>query len=153
MDMTRARRIGAVTAGLALTGVVAGAVLGGIILTAVVLAGDSHPTAASVLFLFPVGAIFGASVGAVLAPIATWTLLRRIPLGRAIAEAAIGTVLGAAVGAPIPFVGPILGGIGGFVLGVLRLRVFIQPRLTQGQQGCVSQGRVRVRAESAEGDW
>lgn len=150
MDMIRTHRIVAVTAGLALTGVVVGAVLGGIILTALVLASDPNPTAASVLFLFPVGAIFGASVGVVFAPIAAWTLLRRIPLGRAIAGAAIGTALGAVVGGFVAFVGPILGGIGGFVLGVLRLRMIIQPRLAQRQQAGESRIQVRLQTEIAE---
>jgi len=132
--MTRTHRIVAVTAGLALTGVVVGAVLGALIVTGFLLARDPHPTAAVDSFVLEIGAMFGAGVGVVFAPIAAWSLLRRIPLGRAIAEAAIGTVLGAVLGGPIAFVGPILGGIGGFVLGVLRLRMIIQPRLARQQQ-------------------
>jgi len=150
MDMTRTCRIVAVTAGLALTGVVVGAALGGIILTGFALTMDAHPTAGPIAFLFQFGAMFGAGVGVVFAPIAAWTLLRRIPLGRAIAEAAIGTALGALIGGPIAFVGPILGGICGFVLGVLRLRLITQPRLARQQQAGELRFRAKLQTESDE---
>jgi hypothetical protein len=150
MDMTRTSRIVAVTAGLALTGIVVGAVLGGLIVTGFVIANDPHPTTAFDSFVLEIGAIFGAGVGVVFAPIAAWTLLRRIPLGRAIAEGAIGTALGAVVGGAIAFVGPILGGIGGFVLGVLRLRMVVQPRLARGQQAGESRIEAKLQAASDE---
>ena len=148
--MTRTHRIVAVTAGLALTGVVVGAALGGLILTGFALTMDAHPTAGPIAFLFQIGATFGAGVGVVFAPLAAWTVLRRIPLGRAIAEAAIGTALGAVVGGSIAFVGPIFGGIGGFVLGVLRLRMIIQPRIARQNCAGDSQFQVTMQTESAE---
>lgn len=150
MDRFRTGRILAVTAGLALTGVVVGAVLGALLFTGFVLAADPHPTAAVDSFVLEIGAIFGAGVGVVFAPIAAWTLLRRIPLGRAIAEAAIGTVLGAVAGGSIALVGPIYGGIGGFALGVLRLRVIVQPRLAGGQRAGESKVQVKLQTETRE---
>ena len=41
----------------------------------------------------------GAALGAVLLPIAGFTLLRRAPLGRVLAETILGTALGGAIGA------------------------------------------------------
>ena len=76
-----------------------------------------------------VAALFGAGVGAVLSPIAAWTLMRHVPLWRAIVETAIGTTVGVIVGyfcgsllkwglaAPIGF------GVLGFLVAAIRLRL------------------------------
>ena len=48
--------------------------------------------------LFAATGAFGAIAGAVLAPVAAWSLMRHVPLWRAIAETAAGTVLGVGIG-------------------------------------------------------
>lgn len=49
--------------------------------------------------VFLSGAVFGAIVGAALAPITGWTFLRRVSLGRAIGQTALGALGGVLVGA------------------------------------------------------
>jgi hypothetical protein len=82
---------------------------------------------------FGAAAVFGGVLGFVLAPVAAWTLMRHVPLWRAIAETALGTVLGFAAGwvlgptglrilgytAPWPF----LFALGGFAAAAIRLRL------------------------------
>jgi hypothetical protein len=62
-------------------------------------------------------------LGAVLLPIAGFTLLRRAPLGRVLAETILGTALGGAVGAVLsPFgAGWLSGALAGFALSVAHL--------------------------------
>jgi hypothetical protein len=127
--MTRIKRILAVTLGLTLTGAIVGAVFGGIILLGWVAVMNRHGYPASVADLFAFGAMFGAVIGAVLAPISSWVLLRRVPLGRAIGGAAIGTALGAIAGTSIAVINPLVGGVAGFVAGVIYLRLIVAPRL------------------------
>jgi hypothetical protein len=129
--MTKIRRILAVTLGLTLTGAIVGAAIGAIVLLGWVSATRSPGSPFPVAELLGIGAIFGAYIGAVIAPIAAWTLLRRVPLGRAIAGAAIGTAIGAVVGGLIAPIGPIIGGIAGFVGGALYLRFIVAPRLAR----------------------
>jgi hypothetical protein len=77
-----------------------------------------------------VGAAFGGAVGAVAAPALSWGLLRHVALGRAIVHTAVGTLLGGALGwalARNPWlhgIGAVIaGGVAGFVLAGVRLRL------------------------------
>jgi len=78
--------------------------------------------------LIYLGAMFGGVMGAVLAPIAAWSLMRRVPIWRAITDTAIGTVIGAVVGLVFQprfdtaWLSPPLLGICGFALAAIRLR-------------------------------
>jgi hypothetical protein len=72
---------------------------------------------------------FGAILGAVLAPVAAFTLMRHVPIWRAIVETALGTALGSGIGL---MVGPRLGyailwpiglGVLGFTVAAIRLRL------------------------------
>jgi hypothetical protein len=126
--MTKLGRILAVTLGLICTGAAVGAAIGAIVLLAWVSVRRPAGAPLPVAELLTVGAAFGAIVGAVLAPIASWALLTRVPLGRAIAGAAIGTAIGAVVGGIAPIT-PIIGGIAGFVGGALYLRLIVAPRI------------------------
>jgi hypothetical protein len=71
---------------------------------------------------------FGAVAGAILAPIASWSLMRHVPIWRAIVETLLGTSLGASIGmffGPVQRLGllwPIVFGILGFVIAAARLR-------------------------------
>src|SRR5262245_28402711 len=92
--MTRAGRIAVVTIGLISAGIILGALAGGSAFTIVgLLAGERMSTDA-----FGFGAIFGAPLGAVTAPLLSWLLLRRVPIGRMLLFCTIGTVIGGVIG-------------------------------------------------------
>jgi len=92
--MKRAGRITIVTIGLVAAGIVFGALAGGTAFVTVgVLAGERIMTDA-----FWVGAVFGAPLGAVTAPLLSWLLLRHVPLGKMFIVCSIGTAIGAIVG-------------------------------------------------------
>ena len=126
----RLRRILAVTAGLSVTGFVLGAVLGALLFgAAAALAAGARSD-----LEFPVigAALRFGLLGLVLAPLAAWTLMRHVPLWRALGETALGTALGGIAGYlvpahswpfPSPFAPPLLLALLGFVLAALRLRV------------------------------
>jgi MFS family permease len=121
------RRVLAVTTGLAATGAVVGGILGGLLVSLLGLVNRPISWGAP---LFVVGAEFGAVVGFVLAPIAAWTLMRRVPLWRAITDTAIGTTAGAGVGLLLQpefrvlALSPVVLGVVGFAAAALRLRLF-----------------------------
>ena len=120
--MVRIRRILAVTGGLIVTGAIAGAVLGVSILgVGVLVNGGLHGDQPFAPFLL-LGAAVGAAFGALLAPIAAWVLLRTVPLGRAVLETALGTLLGAIVMWFVPPIGPVWGGMLGFAVAAVRMR-------------------------------
>jgi F0F1-type ATP synthase assembly protein I len=122
------RRIVAVTLALSAIGAVVGAALGVLSLAGLFMAvsGGRLPSFGGPL---AVAAIFGGVLGFVLAPVAAWTLMRHVPLWRAIAETSVGTVLGVAVGWLLgPSLGhggswPIVFGLVGFAAAALRLRL------------------------------
>jgi hypothetical protein len=126
------KRILIIIAGLSLTGAIIGGLLG-IGAMALLLAVrdfyvEGRVTAAGLL---GAAGTFGAVAGAVLAPIAAWTLMRSVPLWRAIGEPALGTTLGAVIamlielepGTSFGVVGPAIGGVIGFVAAAVRLRL------------------------------
>jgi len=125
------RRNLAVTAGLAAIGGVVGAVmgaLGGALITLASAVGLIREGPAG-YFDIPFAAAFGAAAGSVLAPIAAWSLMRHVPLWKAILQTTAGTALGVVVGylsAPLihlGLLGPIVFGVTGFVGAAVRLRV------------------------------
>jgi hypothetical protein len=148
--MTRIGRIITVTVGLTLTGAVVGAVLGGLTLLGWVTATSEGGIPFQAAQLFGFGALYGAAIGTVIAPIASWTLLRRVPLGRAIGGAAIGTAVGALVGGASAVIGPLVGGIAGFVGGVVYLRVIVAPRLERQRAPNELPGETNPRTRIAE---
>ena len=119
-------RIAAVTASLALVGAVIGGVVGGVLLTVRFLLSKSDVVGWEV-----VGVLVGAALGAILAPATAWLFLRRVALGRAIAETTIGTTVGAALGMAIEtFVLKrptaqfgLIGALLGFFAAAVRLRI------------------------------
>jgi hypothetical protein len=119
------RRIAAVTLALSAIGAVVGAALGMLALWGLSIA-VGNPRAVE---LIGGAGYFGAILGAVLAPVAAWTLMRHVPLWRAIVETALGTALGVAAGW---VAGPRLGraalwplglGLVGFAVAAIRLRL------------------------------
>jgi hypothetical protein len=92
--MKRAGRITVVTIGLVAAGIVFGALAGGIAFATVgVLAGERITIDA-----FWIGAVFGAPLGALTAPMLSWLLLRHVPLGRMFLVCSVGTAIGGVVG-------------------------------------------------------
>jgi hypothetical protein len=121
------RRKVIITGWLVLTGIIVGAILGALTMQILLLLDgflvDSETRTEAAL----AGAAFGSVAGGILAPIAAWTLMRSVPLGRAIGETAIGATLGAVVGfflAPVFILGivwPIGGALLGFTAAATRL--------------------------------
>ena len=92
--MPRAGRIALVTIGLIVAGVVFGAVAGGTaFLTVGLLAGERISTEA-----FAIGAVFGAPLGAITAPLLSWLLLRQVPIGTMFLVCTIGAAIGGVLG-------------------------------------------------------
>ena len=124
--MGRARRILAVTAGLAAFGAAAGGIAGALV-AMLAVAIKWGPFEAADLGLAALGAVYGAPLGAVLLPAAGWLLMRRVPLGRAMLGTMLGTIAGGLIGWLLPTrVDPVnrtlLAGFLGFVLAVITLR-------------------------------
>ena len=107
-----AGRIIGVTAALSLAGAVAGSVVG----LAMTLITGGFFGAASLLPVLLAPAAVGAACGAVLFPMGTWMLMRRVPLGRALLWTLVPSAAGAA--AALGFVGMTASiGIGGAAIG------------------------------------
>lgn len=114
-------RVLGITAGLAVTGAVAGAGVG---LAMTLVTGGFYGPGSVAQVLLSAAAV-GAACGAVLFPAGAWTLMRSVPLGRALLWTLIPSALGAAVGlaflgltAPVGIAGATLG----FAVAALRLR-------------------------------
>jgi hypothetical protein len=115
-------RVALVALGLIPTGAVAGALAGalGVSIWASFAVGVR---AALDPGLWTVAGAVGGVLGAVLLPIAGLTVLRYVPLGRALLETIVGTALGGAVGAQFLDEGWLIGALAGFGVAVLRLRM------------------------------
>jgi hypothetical protein len=92
--MSQVGRIAAVTIGLVGAGIFFGAIAGG---TSFALVGLLSGEAIS-LEVFEIGAIFGAPLGAITAPLLSWLLLRHVSLGKMFLVCSVGTALGGIVG-------------------------------------------------------
>ncbi|HEV2672254.1 MAG TPA: hypothetical protein VGU74_14270, partial [Gemmatimonadales bacterium] len=88
--MTRAGRIIAVTIGLVAAGILFGAIAGGAAFVAVGLIGGERMSVEA----FEFGALVGAPLGAVTAPMLSWLLLRHAPLGKMFLVCCVGTAIG-----------------------------------------------------------
>jgi hypothetical protein len=92
--MTRVARIVSVSLGLIGAGFIFGALAGGAAFSTVLLMeGDGISLGA-----FGIGAIYGAPLGAVTAPLLSWLLLRRVPLGLMFSVCSMGTMIGGVAG-------------------------------------------------------
>jgi len=73
--------------------------------------------------------LFGGGLGAVLGPLAAWTLMRHVPIWRAIVETAAGTAIGAVAGLVAGRLGAggppwmLIGALIGFAAAAIRLRL------------------------------
>jgi hypothetical protein len=92
----RIGRVLAVTAALAIVGVIAGAVGGGIgIGVLMAIFGVPRGGAATGWDLLTIAALIGAVCGIVAAPLLSWTALRRVPIWRCASETAFAAGLAA----------------------------------------------------------
>ena len=92
--MPRAGRIALVTIGLIVAGLVFGALAGGTAFVTVgLLAGEGISTD-----VFAIGAVFGAPLGAITAPLLSWLLLRHVPIGRMFLVCTVGAAIGGVIG-------------------------------------------------------
>ena len=126
--MTRVGRIVALTIGLVGAGLLFGAIAGGTSFALVgVLSGEEIA-----IEPFEIGAIFGAPLGAITAPILSWLLLRRVPLGKMFLVCSVGTAIGGIVGWFATTAGgdimlnPLVGAFVGCVIAAIALRYRVQ---------------------------
>lgn len=115
-SLSKASRVVVVTLGLVVAGIFFGAIAGGTAVTLVdLLTGQGLDTEP---FLF--GAFVGAPLGAFTAPVLSWALLRRVPLGRMFLVCSCGTAVGGVVGWFTRVSGDIvLHALGGALLGCI----------------------------------
>jgi hypothetical protein len=101
--------------------VLAGAILGAVAAVLAVLSWGAvngvGPLIDNFSFLVLFVGSLGAVLGAVLAPLAMWTILRRVPLGWAISLTFLGTIMGGAIGMVVR--SPILGALLGFFIAAI----------------------------------
>jgi hypothetical protein len=140
----RVERVIVVTIGLGATGAVVGAICAtsAISLIAMRAGGFRVVNAVGMPSYLAVVAGAGAFTGAIGAPLLGWGLLRRVPLGRVVLYAAIGTVLGAIMGELLHPINPyprgvpsvIAGAFLGFLAAGIGLRFHARP--TTRAPGC-----------------
>lgn len=154
MTREQLRRIAVVTLGLSVAGAVVGAALGVLAVAGLLVALGGR--GADGLLVIAGG--FGAVLGLVLAPIAAWTLMRHVPLWRAITETGLGTALGSAAGWVLaPVIGgaalwPLALGLVGFGAAALRLRLTYRGAergATAARLTPAAAGAVRVASRTA----
>ena len=119
-------RVVGVTAGLAVASAVAGGVVANAVLATALLVTQGPLAVFRDPIVYLVGGAVGGACGLFCGPIAAWTMLRNVPLGRAILEpsvaAAIGGALGLLLAEPRGIWGPIGGAVAGLLLAAIRLR-------------------------------
>jgi hypothetical protein len=96
------------------------------------LTAANGPHAAPIPLLLGFAGIIGAMLGAVILPVAGFTLLRYVPLGRALAETIVATALGGAIGVQLLGGWWLAGPIAGF--GVAATRLWALARRAKSRQ-------------------
>jgi hypothetical protein len=108
-------RVAVVTAGLIGGGAAAGALAGALGATLwIAITAGIGPALDPEVWL--AAGVFGAPFGAALLPLAGFTALRRVPLGRLLITTILATAVGGAVGVMIFPMGWIVGAVTGFVV-------------------------------------
>jgi hypothetical protein len=125
------KRVALVTLGLIPTGAAAGALAGALGVTLWVGLAEGFRAALDPS-LWTVAGVVGAALGAVLLPLAGFTVLRYVPLGRALAETILGTAIGGAVGVQFLEQGWLLGALAGFGMAAIRLRLMAKRARARG---------------------
>ena len=119
-------KITLITLGLSALGAIVGSVLGAVLMALFAV----RASAGQHLGVIGFGGALGAAMGAVLAPIAAWTLMRHVPIWRAVADTALGTFIGTGIGLllgpkfpNVIWVFPPILGLVGFTAAAVRLRL------------------------------
>ncbi len=124
-------RVALVALGLIPAGAVAGALAGGLGAMIWVTAAQGLG-AGPIPLILGVAGVSGAILGAVILPVAGFTLLRYVPLGRALAETIVATALGGAIGVQLLGAWWLAGPLVGF--GVAATRLWALARRVRGRQ-------------------
>jgi hypothetical protein len=124
-------RVALVALGLIPAGAAAGALAGALGAMIWVTASEGL-RAAPIPLLLGVAGIVGGILGAVILPIAGFTLLRYVPLGRALAETIVATALGGAIGVQLLGAWWLAGPLAGF--GVAATRLWVLARRVRERQ-------------------
>lgn len=130
----RPARVALVALGLVPLGAAAGALAGALGVT-IWLAINDGLRAALAPPVWGVAGIVGAACGAVLLPLAGFTLLRYVPLGRALAETIVATALGGVVGVQFWDEQWLFGPLAGFGLAAIRLWALTRRKRLAGPGG------------------
>jgi hypothetical protein len=119
-------RVLGVTAGLAAASAVAGAFVANTVLAVALLLSNGPLAVFRDPFVYAIGGAVGAACGFFCGPLAAWTLLRKVPLGRAILEPSIAAAIGGGIGLLLidtrGIWAPIGGAVAGLLLAAIRLR-------------------------------
>jgi hypothetical protein len=124
-------RVALVTLGLIPTGAAAGALAGALGATIWISFAEGLRAALDPELWTGAGMVGGA-LGAVLLPIAGLTVLRYVPLGRALAETILGTAIGGALGVQFLGQGWLVGALAGFGVAAVRLWALAKRARTAG---------------------
>lgn len=136
--MHRLSRILAVTLGLTAAGAAIGFVAGATSLF-LALAVTNDISLRFLREMLEIGGAYGAMMGAVAAPLASWLFMRHVPFGRSIAWTTVGTVVGGAVGWTVLASGDqVSGGIYGAVTGFLLAVALVRRRTVEVHESVVS---------------
>ncbi len=121
------KRVVVVGLGLIVTGAAVGSVCGIVALSLILGAAGRLPDASLAL----IAGLFGGALGAVLGPAAGFSILRHVPLGKAIGWTAVGAIVGGLLGVPLSM-GLILGPVVGFGVASLALYASVRRRRKAG---------------------
>jgi hypothetical protein len=113
-------RVALVALGLIPAGAMAGALAGALGATIWVTAVEGVHAPSMHLVLAVAGTV-GGILGSMILPVAGFTLLRHVPLGRALAETIVATALGGAIGVQVLGVWWLVGPLVGFGVAATRL--------------------------------
>jgi hypothetical protein len=122
------KRVVVVGLGLIVTGAAVGGVCGVVAISLILGVAGKLPDAGVAL----VAGLFGGALGAVLGPAAGFSILRHVPLGRAIGWTAVGAIVGGLIGVPLTL-GLIVGPVVGF--GVAALALYASVRRSRKSGG------------------